>query len=240
MPLEALHGPTDNSTDSNAYRYHPTTQPSLDSGNHQADRHERLSHRAATGSMSRLARAEAHYQVEWIEWIGGSATLPDMAITNPFLREPVAVPVVVPEARTLEGRRESSLPFPRQLATLASAIEAEPVEDGISHAGEILIADVLSVHGADELATAILQAASSSLQASMVRLIGRVSVEDALVRRRIVDACLRSSDLQMRDAAVQAVESWEDTACVDLLRRHEEPVDWLADYIRDVIADVAG
>ena len=139
-----------------------------------------------------------------------------------------------------EGSCDEPDKFPRQLATLASAIEAEPVEDGISHAGEILIADVLSVHGADELATAILQAASSSLQASMVRLIGRVSVEDALVRRRIVDACLRSSDLQMRDAAVQAVESWEDTACVDLLRRHEEPVDWLADYIRDVIADVAG
>ena len=86
--------------------------------------------------------------------------------------------------------------FPRpQLAALASAIEAEPVEDGISHAGEILIADVLSAHGADDLATAILQAASSSLQASMVRLVGRVSVEDALVRRRIVDACLRSPDL---------------------------------------------
>ena len=44
----------------------------------------------------------------------------------------------------------------------------------------------------------------------------------------------------MRDAAVQAVESWEDTTCVDLLRRHEEPVDWLADYIRNVLADIAG
>ncbi len=41
----------------------------------------------------------------------------------------------------------------------------------------------------------------------------------------------------MRDAAVQAAESWGGDLA-DILRTHHEPEPWLREYIRDVISDL--
>lgn len=126
----------------------------------------------------------------------------------------------------------------RRIATLKAAIEAEPVEDGTSHPAERVIAETMAGHEAEGFVTALLEAAPGSLQASILRLLGREPVRDASLRCRVIEAGLSSADVQIRDAVVQAAESWEDGACIDLLRRHEEPVKWLADYIHDVITDL--
>ena len=35
----------------------------------------------------------------------------------------------------------------------------------------------------------------------------------------------------VREAAVEAIEQWEDPALLPLLRDHKEPIGWLKDYI---------
>ena len=125
----------------------------------------------------------------------------------------------------------------QRIATLRAAIEAEPVEDGTSHPGERIIAETVAANEAEGFVSALLEVAPNSLQASMLRLLGRGPVQDASLRRRVIEAGLSSEDVQIRDAAVQAVESWEDADCIELLRQHEEPVKWLADYMQDVIAN---
>ena len=128
----------------------------------------------------------------------------------------------------------------QRIATLRAAIQAEPVEDGTSHPGERVIAETMAGNEAEGFVAAVLEVRPSSLQASILRLVGRVPLRDPSLRRRIVSAGLCSADVQIRDAAVQAVESWEDADCIDLLREHEEAVQWLADYIQEVITDLEG
>ena len=45
-------------------------------------------------------------------------------------------------------------------------------------------------------------------------------------------------NVEMRDAAVQAIESWGERDLIDVLRTHQEPEPWLREYIQDVIDDL--
>ena len=54
----------------------------------------------------------------------------------------------------------------------------------------------------------------------------------------MVRAALGHSDVVLRDAAVQAVESWGDPNLIDVLRAHREAEAWLADYIVEVTGDL--
>ena len=47
-------------------------------------------------------------------------------------------------------------------------------------------------------------------------------------------------NVEMRDAAVQAIESWREWDLIDILilRTHSEPEPWLRKYIKDVIDDL--
>jgi len=74
----------------------------------------------------------------------------------------------------------------------------------------------------------------------MLRLLGRVRIDDGELRRRLVETGLASSNAEVRDAAVQAAEQWADPSLASLLRSHKEPVDWLADYVQVVARDLEG
>ncbi len=75
--------------------------------------------------------------------------------------------------------------------------------------------------------------------ASVLRCLGR-QIEPGTDdwRTGLVRDGLALSDLEIRDAAVQAAESWGDSGLVDVLESHFEPVIWLKDYIHDVIDDL--
>lgn len=45
-------------------------------------------------------------------------------------------------------------------------------------------------------------------------------------------------NVEMRDAAVQARESWRERDLIDALRTHPEPEPWLREYIQDVIDEL--
>jgi len=46
--------------------------------------------------------------------------------------------------------------------------------------------------------------------------------------------------LEVRDAAIQAVEYWRDPGLLPILAGHSEPVGWLDEYRRGVVGDLGG
>ena len=94
------------------------------------------------------------------------------------------------------------------------AFEAEPLEDGIDHPAERIIDDALrSVHGRRVLAwfrALSVDVERPGLAASILRCLGRRRPGTSAWRVEIVRSALAADDVEMRDAAVQAAESWGD------------------------------
>ncbi len=135
----------------------------------------------------------------------------------------------------------------RQLATRASLaeravsdfrallclIDDEPIEDGVTHQGEKLLADFLREHGASSLLP-LMARTDNSRAAVLLRLLGRDETLDSKAHSAFLSKGLNSSSVEVRDAAAQAAELWDDPATLRALRAHHEPTPWLDAYIRQV------
>ena len=66
----------------------------------------------------------------------------------------------------------------------------------------------------------------------------RPRLGDATWRAKVVRRALAADDVTMRDAAVQAAETWGDAGLRRVLRAHTDPVPWLDDYARGVADDL--
>ena len=78
--------------------------------------------------------------------------------------------------------------------------------------------------------------------ASILKLAGRQPVESlSHYTSLLVEQALQHEDVEVRDAAVYAIEHWEDPKCIDLLRDHlaREPEEWLRDYMSQVLEDLS-
>ena len=125
---------------------------------------------------------------------------------------------------------------------LMIAFEAEPLEDGIDHPAEWIIDDALrSVHGRRVLArlkTLSVDVERPGLAASVLRCLGRRRPGTSGWRAELVRSALAADDVEMRDAAVQAAESWGGPETRAVLLSHAEAVPWLRAYIEDVVEDL--
>lgn len=125
---------------------------------------------------------------------------------------------------------------------LLRALEAEPIEDGRCHVGEDTLAAATRLLGGavdNWLAGIADRARNPAERAAILRLAGRCGLPGGgAARRHLVNDSLASSHVEVRDAAVQAAESWEDPSLVEVLEAHREPVAWLADYIAQVLDDL--
>ena len=54
-----------------------------------------------------------------------------------------------------------------------------------------------------------------------------------------IGAALESTDVRVRDSAVQAVENWSSEALLAAFESHDEPERWLRDYIAGVREDLS-
>lgn len=151
-------------------------------------------------------------------------------------RLPIQVSYGVAPSRQVLMRGQSA-PSSRELA---AEIATEPVEDGMSHPAEKFIAAFAEKHGAAGVRSAIRELGTSRLTADFLRLLGRAARLDGGTRAEILRDALKSSDLEIRDAAVQAAESWNDRALAAILRTHREQVPWFADYLQRVAAELEG
>lgn len=129
---------------------------------------------------------------------------------------------------------------------LIHLLDMEPIEDGCSHPGEMLINRTLAKQGtaSAQWIQAIYHENLNrrpSIAAGILRCLGRLS-------RNVTHpwgvslaiSGLSNSDIEIRDAAVRALETWGGPESLEALERHlgNESVAWLADYTRRVIADL--
>ena len=133
-------------------------------------------------------------------------------------------------------------------SALLAALEAEPIEDGYRHPAEaVLRRGLASVpHAAAAWLQSLFEATAQqrpTVAAALLQCLGRLP-------RRVIEPWvlllayrgLEHSNVELRDAAAGALERWEGRDIVEVLLRRAavEPVPWLAQYMRDVAADLAG
>lgn len=128
-------------------------------------------------------------------------------------------------------------------AKLATAFESDPLEDGKTHLAEQIIGKALRSSEGQRvlgwLRIFSLDVEYPSFAASVLRCLGRqASPGTASWRAGLIRTGLNMENVEMRDAVVQAVESWGEQDLVDVLRTHHEPEPWLREYIQNVIDDL--
>ena len=135
-----------------------------------------------------------------------------------------------PAADALQDRLDSML---------TAAYEIEPVEDGMSHPAERILEDALSVDESSVLSLVhglCTNETRSVFAAYTLRCLGRLtSPGSSEWRASVVADALASVDVELRDAAIQATESWGDRNLVQVLRSHEDAEPWLREYVKDVV-----
>ena len=126
---------------------------------------------------------------------------------------------------------------------LSAAFEAEPVEDGVAHTAEQILERAL--HTGDQstalgvIAALCMDSARPGFSAATLRCLGRLTRPGSSAwRSDVVRRALTHSGVELRDAAVQAAESWGDADLVGVLRAHRETEPWLAEYITEVTEDL--
>ena len=133
-------------------------------------------------------------------------------------------------------------------ADLKASFRNEPVEDGFTHAAEDILASALSETPGEPTLEWIhwfsMDTSRPADASSTLRCLARLDEEVPLAwREKFVRDGLGSADLEIRDAAVQAAESWADHVIVVVLKAHLEAQPneehWLAEYIEDVISDLS-
>lgn len=155
--------------------------------------------------------------------------------------------VVVRRAETSDSR----LPDPNVVETPASdwhrlrerlhcAFRDEPFEEGASHpADEILSAALLADTGnllLGPLHDYCVGVPTPSYAVETLFCLARIeSPGTSEWRVALVRGALRRKDIGIRDAALQAVERWEERSVVPVLRSHRESEEWLREYLEEVI-----
>lgn len=129
-------------------------------------------------------------------------------------------------------------------AKLLNALFEEPIEDGYSHIGEEIIERAININSKD--APIWIQSLfceninNSYLAIGLLRCVGRLEHKKVYPwGDMMVIGGLNNSNDEVREAAIRAIENWEDKNLVKLLAEHEEKVSWLAEYIGQVIYDLS-
>ena len=131
----------------------------------------------------------------------------------------------------------------RLTSNLLISIERDPVEDGIIHAGEIVLGKAVAEYGIVALgwiSELLVSSDSSNVISSVIKLIGRIGpVGSSEWRKSTIVNALSHDSLEVRDAAVQCIEDWEDTLMIGVLDAHQENDEWLSSYIDEVKQELA-
>lgn len=147
-----------------------------------------------------------------------------------------------PESAKDLGKRQES--FTQKLIL---SFEREVLEDGLLHPAEFIIEDVLKVykHSAPEWINDLYTqyiSINSTISANILLTISRLKVDMVVPwGYKIVDQALKEQDIEIREAAVRAVESWGGEKGLQLLKSYvdSEPIKWLADYTKKIIKELS-
>ena len=125
---------------------------------------------------------------------------------------------------------------------LHNAFDDEPVEDGEIHAAEDIIRKALQSPRQGKVLTWLrsfaLDMEHPVFAAYTLRCLGREpKIGTPSWRADLVRAALAITDIEIRDAAAQAAESWGGPEICEVLQLHSETVPWLRAYIDDILED---
>ena len=144
-----------------------------------------------------------------------------------------------------ETRLETVQQWKRALdISLYTSFEETPLESCAYHPAEKIIEDALHTIP-DGLAYSFLKDYCLDDEkpvygASVLRCLSRLTSPGTPEwRAQIICGALTSSNLELRDNAIQAAESWEDRRLASILRAHEEPEPYLREYLQHVIAELS-
>lgn len=147
-------------------------------------------------------------------------------------------PFVVPVAYFEQNRTEKE----GLLSKLRNSFDTDYLEDGVVHPAEQIIDNALTSANRQDvyrwLSEFIADAEYTQLAASVLRCLGRCKLEPLAWRVEIVQTALASDDLELRDAAVQAAETWGEIEFCNVLKHHSEDIPWLRAYIEEVSRDL--
>ena len=127
---------------------------------------------------------------------------------------------------------------------LQAKFEHQPLQDGMNHLADGTLREAtLQLDEADlhpwlrEFCT---DAAHPAFASDTLKCMARLTpvVGTPTWRANLVEDVLQNLDLQMRDAAVQASEHWQDRQIIDVLRKHRDPDAWIQRYIEGVLRDL--
>ena len=155
---------------------------------------------------------------------------------DPFLRsedrEQAATPVMALHRKSL-------------FAELEADFAAEPFEDGMDHEAENTLARAFAGIEARYLLALLTEFCTDitrpNFAASILRCLGRLNEPGTEAwRTQLISEALARGTPEIRDAAVQAVEQWDETRLAGVLKSHKEQLPWLQDYIVDVLQGMEG
>jgi len=131
--------------------------------------------------------------------------------------------------------------LPRLERSLLDSLREQPVEDGVTHPGEAVLRTALRSYGAEVRAwlTDRVTSRSSAERAPLLRLVGRMPrLQVAPWGFSLVATALKDEDLEVRDAAIKALELWRGPVALKILGEHVESERWLADHLRRVLEEL--
>jgi len=129
--------------------------------------------------------------------------------------------------------------------SLNASFEATPLQDGMDHPAEDIISD--AVRSIDDkslfkwFSIVCLDTKYPTFSASILRCIGRqIHIGTDSWRTELVGKALTVDDVEIRDAALNVAEFWGSQRMRNMLagKVETEPIQWLRDYMQDVIEDL--
>jgi hypothetical protein len=124
-------------------------------------------------------------------------------------------------------------------AEVRYAVEQEPLEDGYEHPAEKLIGEALDADPEEAiqwLRFLVFEQRNVHFVASVIKCVGRLAEEQHPDwAYEFARNALLHQDVEVRDAAAQALELWGTSQSLEILTRHHEEVHWLRDYINRVV-----
>ena len=177
------------------------------------------------------------------EPLGGNEGAPYWAVVRHIIQTPSSL-----DPGVVSNRQDTTIGdiVQRTLLTeLELEFSAEPFEDGMDHEAEQTLSNALRDMEAEQilpwLGDLCTDINKPNLSASILRCLGRLHRPGTEAWRvQLIGNALANGKVEIRDAAVQAVEQWDDANLAGVLESHRENLPWLQDYIRGVVQDLEG
>lgn len=158
------------------------------------------------------------------------------------VHEPTVYTVLEPSDAADSSARSLSPEVSDAWRAVTATIRATAFENGVDHPAELPLERFVERFGEEPLVhlTREWQQDEAAPFASLLRLVGRMPAIKPMTRRALVTRGLSSPDCDVRDAAMQCVESAQASELVPELIAHDEPDAFLDAYRLGVIEDLTG